>query len=107
MSAAVVAVAWLLRAPRIEQARIDDTIEAARAKLELEFAKAIESLDVIAENVRRHRARIDGAQRGNPARAEEPPQRSLFELSGAEVAQLPRDQQLEWARHRRARGALN
>lgn len=101
-SAAVVTVAWLLRAPRLDQAYLEDRIEGARAKLELEFAKAIEALEVIAESVKRHRARIDGAARGNPARPEEPQaQRSLWDLSPAEAARLPIEQQLAWADARR------
>jgi hypothetical protein len=107
---AVVAVAWLLRAPRIEQARIDDAIEVARSRLELEFAKAIESFETIAESVRRHRARIDGAARGRGAATkaadeEAQPQPSIDDMTGEQVALLPIADQLAWAQRRRVRRA--
>jgi hypothetical protein len=101
---AVVAVAWLLRAPRLEQARIEELVEAARTRLELEFGKAIEQLEVIGESVRRHRARIDGAKRGAAtpsAESEAPAAPALVDLTPEQASALPVPAQLEWAARRR------
>jgi hypothetical protein len=107
--ATVLAVAWLLRAERIDDGRFRDAVETARGEMERTFARALDEAAEISETIKRHRARIDGASRGNPA-APAQPELPLAELPEEVVARLPAAAQREWIlareqRLRRSRGA--
>jgi hypothetical protein len=74
-----------------------------RAAMRREFALALEQAAGIGEAIKRHRARIEGGTRGNPAAAAP----ALADLTAEQAATLPTPQQLEWVEaqnQRRRRG---
>lgn len=104
--ATVLAVAWLLRAERVDEARFRDAVDTARAEMERTFARALDEAAEISETIKRHRARIDGATRGNPQPANAPQQElSLEALPEHVVSTLPPAAQRDWvlARERQRR----
>lgn len=107
--ATVLGVAWLLRAERVDESRFRDAVDTARAEMERTFARALDEAAEISETIKRHRARIDGAQRGAPAANAAPPQPELplEALPEHVVSQMPAQAQREWvlARERARRRA--
>lgn len=74
-------------------------LKSERLAMQTDFAEALEKAVGIAETVKKHRARIDGAAGGRPPSmpAGPPP---LESLTGTQVATLSVPEQLEWARRR-------
>jgi CHAD domain-containing protein len=99
----VLAGLWLARrAPAPEQDLIA-VLKSERLAMQADFAHALEQAVGIAEQVKKHRARIDGGSRGAPALPAA--QVRLEELDPHQVAKLPVTDQLRWAANRTRRGA--
>lgn len=66
--------------------------------MERVFARALDEAAEIGETIKRHRARIDGASRGDPRQAQPGPatQLTLADLSEDQVSQLPANAQRDW-----------